>query len=215
METLQKYADFKPTPFDATGLGLPDQQDWGVAPVAQTRDSDALEQSNFETFLNMLRECGESEGDGTDGETWEVHRFGHWGPGWFEVVLVKPGSKAYAIAVDCARALENYPVLDDQDFSNREHEEYSEAWDNYARREFCDMLKREFGLYDAGFDTLDDCDSEALREFFEAQNPCGDYYSDGVNLRASVSKCTRDSLAAFIRKHRAGRTRYPVPAPQA
>src|SRR5262245_4928699 len=79
--TLQKYADYRPTGFDRRGLNLPDQQQWLLAPCSRNRDSSLLEQSNFDVCLKAL---------GGESETVEVHRFGHWGCGWFELILVAP-----------------------------------------------------------------------------------------------------------------------------
>jgi hypothetical protein len=85
---MQTYSQYRPTGFDSRGLGLPDRQDWLVLPVIQTRDSGPLEQSNFASALKAV---------GGESETVEVHRFGHWGPGWFEIIIVAPGSEAARI----------------------------------------------------------------------------------------------------------------------
>lgn len=88
--------------------------DWLVCPVSRTRDTaDLLEVSNWEAQLEAL---------GGEGPDAEVHRFGHWGPGWFELVLVRPGTPAETKAEEIAGALEEYPVLDDEDHSRREYE---------------------------------------------------------------------------------------------
>ena len=133
-KVFDTYAGFRPTSFDRH-IELEDREFWCVMPVSQNRDSDCLTQSNFATFL---------EGLGGESETVEVHRFGHWGPGWFEIILVNPANrKAMDAAYDMARALENYPVLDDEDLSRREHEEAEEARDNWAASDFRRDLIRE------------------------------------------------------------------------
>ena len=121
------YSDFAPTGFDLAGLGLPDRQDWTVGPVSITRDSGPLDLSNWHAFLESL--------PGPEGGAWEVHRFGHWGPGWYEIVLLRPGSAAVGVAEETARALEDSPVLDESDLGERELEEASESWDAWALRE--------------------------------------------------------------------------------
>jgi hypothetical protein len=123
---LQRYRDFSPTGFDQDGAFLPDQGDWLVVPVMQTRDSVALEQSNFTAALAMLK--GESE-------TVEVHRFGHWGPGWFEIIIVNSESNHAETAAEIACALAEYPILDETDCSEREYEEACAAWDNTSLSE--------------------------------------------------------------------------------
>jgi hypothetical protein len=125
---MELYKDFRPSAVDSAGLGLPDQQNWLVAPVSRTRDSDALSESNFETFLDAL---------GGESETVQVHRFGHWGPGWFEIILIDPADvDRVREAERLEAALADYPVLSDEDFSEREMEEADRVWrDCYSERE--------------------------------------------------------------------------------
>ena len=114
---MDTYGEFRPTAFDPKGLGLQEKQDWMVLPTHQTRDSEHLTKSNFEAALEML---------GGEGDDVEVHRFGHWGPGWFEIIIVRPSTDALAKAEEVESSLENYPVLDEEDFSRREYEDHSE-----------------------------------------------------------------------------------------
>jgi hypothetical protein len=112
---MQTFKEYKPTDFDSAGLGSDEtNQAWLVIPVIQTRDSDSFELSNFAAALEML---------GGEGEDVQVHRFGHWGPGWFEIIIVNPLNPAILkIAEDIERSLESYPLLDDEDYSEREYE---------------------------------------------------------------------------------------------
>jgi hypothetical protein len=130
---LTRYRDFRPTGFDAPGLGLPDSQDWFVVPVMQSRDSNVLEESNFASALQAL---------GGESDTVEVHRFGHWGPGWFEIILVAPGTPQVATAEDIDRALADYPVLDEMDYSNREFERAAQCWEHFSLRDRIDACRR-------------------------------------------------------------------------
>jgi hypothetical protein len=145
---------------DHRGIGLADQQDWLVGPVSQTRDSGPLDRSNFECFVKAL---------GGEGDDVEIHRFGHWGPGWFEIVLINPANlELVKQAEEMESALADYPVLDEMHHSGLEHEEASEIWRNcyrpkervaYIRKhrsqfEFCDlkdMLGCVRGNYFAGY----------------------------------------------------------------
>jgi hypothetical protein len=124
---LQSYAQFSPTQFDAEGLGLPERQDWMLAPVSQTRDSGTLDRSNFRVMLDLL---------GDESDTVEVHRFGHWGPGWFEIILIDPAdAKRIETAQEAMCALADYPVLSEEDHSGLEFEELCESWDNMSLSE--------------------------------------------------------------------------------
>lgn len=123
----------RPTPFDrspADFRACEDRGAWLVCPCSQTRDSDALERSNFEAQASTLAVADPS------GEDYEVHRFGHWGPGWYEIAIVRPDSKAHRAAREIAAALASYPVLDDDAFSQLE---WDEAIDNLDAR---DLFRR-------------------------------------------------------------------------
>jgi hypothetical protein len=133
---LTRYADFRPTPHDTAGMNLPDRQDWYVAPCGHTRDSGVLEESNFACAATRLEASGATEDV-------EVHRFGHWGPGWFEIIIVRPDSPAYVEACEIADELESYPVLDEDDLSEREGEEADRVWrDCYNARERADYIAK-------------------------------------------------------------------------
>ena len=121
----QLYKDFRPTAFDPAGSFLPDRQDWIVAPVSRTRDSGCLADSNFEAALEILG--GERE------DEVEVHRFNHWGPGWFEIIIVAP--QFLDQIEEIGARLEDYPVLDEEDFSKQEWEKATEWWMECGRRE--------------------------------------------------------------------------------
>lgn len=129
--TLQTYREYSPTQFDTRGLNLPDRQDWFVAPVGRNRDSDCLAESNFAALVKAL---------GGESDTVEVHRFGHWACGWFEIVLVHPSREEELGELECALA--SYPVLDEHDFSERECNEAQRVWANSFLRERIEACKR-------------------------------------------------------------------------
>lgn len=132
---MQTYGEFRPTQFDSRGLGLADQQNWLVAPVGQTRDSQSLERANFDATLRCL---------GGESETVQVHRFGHWGPGWFEIILIDPSDTAKAqTAQEIEDALSDYPVVDDSLYSEYEWEECAQVWENcYSATERIEYFRR-------------------------------------------------------------------------
>lgn len=130
---MQRYKDFRPTGFDPKGLALDDRQDWLVF-LGRNRDSDILTESNFDAALKAL---------GGEGDDVEIHRFGHWACGWFEVILIRPDSDAASLAVDMEVALDGYPVLDESDFSQRETEEADRIWsDCYSTAERIKYIAR-------------------------------------------------------------------------
>jgi hypothetical protein len=126
-DNVRLYKDWAPTEFDHKGAflgGDTPRRNWIVAPVCRTRDTGPLEDSNFETALKIL---------GGEGDRVEVHRFGHWGPGWFEIILVHP-RLVYQVE-ELQGCLEEYAILDEGDYSDREHEKATEYWEGMGTRE--------------------------------------------------------------------------------
>ena len=124
-----RYKDFRPTGHDSKGLGLPDRQDWFVLGIGFNRDSGPLAESNFHSALEAL---------GGEGDDVEIHNFGHWSCGWFEIILIRPGSPQQNEAED----IENHPILDEDDFSERETEANFLTWKNcYSNRERVDFIR--------------------------------------------------------------------------
>jgi hypothetical protein len=136
--------------------------DWLIAPCAQNRDSDVTDRCNWDIQLARLDGILDEEG------SHEVHRFGHWACGWYELCFVKPGTKAAKLAQEMADALDEYPLLDEDEHSNYESKEADEVWKNcynisdrieYIRKfrnqfdfvSFADMLSCVRGNYFAGY----------------------------------------------------------------
>lgn len=194
---MRTYAEYRPTQFDCKGLALPDKQDWLVAPVIQTRGSGCLEQSNFATALRLL---------GGESETVEVHRFGHWGPGWFEIIIVNPSDvERVKILESMESTLSDYPVLDETDLSNREYESYGQSWEQGAVRDFIADLARVHGLTTDTKFRMYDIDSDKYSEFLESLIPSGDYYDSEdcwPRTEYAAQHCTRKQLAAFLSANR-------------
>jgi len=136
---MQRYKEFQPTGFDAKGAFLRDEEaEWLVAPVSQTRDSGTLTRSNFRVVLADL--------GGEENEDLQVHRFGHWGPGWFEIIIVRPDSATAAKAEEWETALADYPVADESDYSELEHEDACLYWETLSIRERYEYVERDGGF---------------------------------------------------------------------
>jgi hypothetical protein len=151
---MKTYGQWAPTGFDSRGAFLPDRQEWLVVPVAQTRDSDQLAQSNFAVALRELE--GESE-------TVEVRRFGHWGTGWFEIILVAPESNAARTAEELEASLESYPVLDEADWSEREWTAAADYWARISISERVEWCRRyRCSIFAARRDEVPQCPTGEL-----------------------------------------------------
>src|SRR3990172_643102 len=150
---MQRYKEFRPTGLDAH-IELGEREDWFIVPVSQTRDSETMSRCNFISALETLG--GEQEG------LVEVHRFGHWGPGWFEIILVHPSLEEKGNEIEAA--LSDYPILDEDKFSEMEEDERRENWGAWAGREFVRQLGRVFRLREETVEFLEK-NEEALYSY--------------------------------------------------
>ena len=183
-EEMRPYNEFRPTVFDRNIPFGDERDDWLVLSVGQTRDSGCLEQSNFAQALEQL---------GGEGDTVEVHRYGHWGPGWFEIIIIKPGSPEEKTAEEIEAALENYPVLDDEDLSEREFEDTRASWDLWGCSDFVEYVVRELDLSSEAESALEDVSTDdMLSAYFDNG---GDYetHSDGPCFQ--FEQCNIEDLA--------------------
>lgn len=115
--------------------------------LGQHRDSDVLERSNFRSALEAIG--GESEHDNGV----QVVREGHWAVGWVEWIAIPAGpSVALAKANEIMSRLEDYPVVNEDDLSELEHEEANEVWemcyDWRERMEYIREHREQFYFHD-------------------------------------------------------------------
>lgn len=108
--------------------------------LTQNRDSGCLIRSNFRSALNKL---------GGESENVIIHRFGHWACGWWESLAVKVGTPEYAIAEQIEARLEDYPVVDEDDFSELENDEANDIWrDCYSPNERVEYIRKHRSQFD-------------------------------------------------------------------
>ena len=154
------------------GIAYPD---WIVS-VGQNRDSDIMEVSNFVSALERL---------GGESKHVKIERFGHWGCGWFELILVNPKSpKHVKIAFEISKDLENYPLLDESDYYERENE-YQAEYAESAKTDLAEAISKHFGLKNG----------KALTNLcFDLNLECQRYYGNDscVNVYASRMPDARD-----------------------
>lgn len=124
---------------------------WGISRdylvvIGRTRDSDALDESNFRSTLKRL---------GGEGDDVTVERETHWACGWVEFILVRPGSPAAIEAADIREAIARSPILDDEDYSILEDERCAELWSNcYRPRERVEYIRSHSHSRAPGFRCL-------------------------------------------------------------
>jgi hypothetical protein len=164
----ERFGDSRPTGFDRRHGSFADAEphaQWFVV-LGQNRDSDALAKSNFECATDILKACGE--------EAYTIHRFGHWGCGWYEVLIVNnENEKACAEADDILRALEGYPCLDDEHYSAKMCEE-GECECSCCPKDWCDCedCKKARGTDDDDDDIVLDDDEPLPVKNLERDCPC-------------------------------------------
>jgi hypothetical protein len=108
--------------------------------LTRNRDSDCLTESNWQCALEEL---------GGESETVEIHRFGHWACGWWEALCVKAGSEAEKIGAEIESSLSDYPVLNDEHFSEKEQDEANRIWQScYDEKERIEYIRDNRSQFD-------------------------------------------------------------------
>lgn len=115
--------------------------DYYSSGVGRSRDSSCLEESNFAAMLKAL---------GGESDTVIVVRESHWAVGWVEWIAIhESNTGALAIADELMAGLAAYPVLDEQDWCEREQEAANEVWANcYTWQERIEYIRKHPGQFE-------------------------------------------------------------------
>ena len=107
----------------------------------QSRDSDALERSNFECMLSAI---------GGETDTVTVVRESHWAVGWIEWIAIhEDDEKALRIADGVQARLADYSVVDEDHLSEVEQTEADETWRNcYDPQERIEYIRKYRSQFD-------------------------------------------------------------------
>lgn len=181
---------------------------WGdhghwVAVLGQSRDSEAVERSNFRVACAMLAEV--------DDECYHVDCESHWAVGWVETLLVDPSNAAaLAVAEDIRERLDDYPILDESDWSELETEECNENWDNWGRSDAETALRSALTSHvnDILWEYCETLDAESYIEALdlapivdayrsEGEESPNHFYSEKI-VRAAMNGDAVDSLVDDI-----------------
>jgi hypothetical protein len=134
------------------------------AGVGQSRDSDALERSNFACMLDAL---------GGESDVVTVVRESHWAVGWVEWIAIEAdgtpeSDKALETADAIKGKLADYPVVNESHWSELEQEDANDTWrecyspqeriryirehrSQFEFHDYADMLGCVRGQYFAGY----------------------------------------------------------------
>ena len=168
--SLQTFGEFQPTQFDRKGKGADfENRDWLVSSIQLNRDSGLIEKSNWLTFIDDL---GALEPGG--GHHWEIHRFGHWACGWFEIVVLNPNSRDSRVldqALKLESALQEYPILSEDRLQRLQLESFNDWVDDMGVSEVYNKIENDDVL--SPFQ-----DKFKNSDIIEALNECEWTYSD-------------------------------------
>lgn len=165
--------------------------------LSRSRDSDLLAQSNFDALLERLG--GESIDDESETPAVVVARASHWACGWVETILIhETAADAVEVLRTAMQDLEDYPVLDEGDFSEREFEEQNSTFDN-NEGEFCRAVAEYLGMDDDRTEAASEMLSAVAREIYvEDCSYCGvdqAWVTERSIERAARSEYTLKELA--------------------
>lgn len=125
-----KYKYLKPYQRPDSYIG-PDYYDYYPF-LGRSRDSKSWEESNFHCGLKAI---------GGESDTVLVIRDNHWAVGWVETIYIhKDNATALETADKIHEDLQDYPIIDDDDLSEREWntaQDYWETLDEDEKKELC------------------------------------------------------------------------------
>lgn len=152
---------------------------WYSAGFGRSRDSDVLEESNFQVasreLLKLAEDAPRHEVSAElleqldDCLSVQVVRESHWAVGWVEWIAIhSSNTAALAKARDLCERANDYPILDESHFSELEYTQANEVWAScynitervkYIREhrsqfefhDFADLLGCVRGIYFAGY----------------------------------------------------------------
>lgn len=133
LDSYSNYCGHRPAP------------EWRIL-YTRTRDSDVLTNTNWEVLEETFEE-DEEKGI-------SIIRIGSWACGWVEYFCISDNatSEIQNQAGEIACRLAEYPVLDEQRYCEKEHEEAEEVWancyDEKDRIEYIRNNRSEFDFHD-------------------------------------------------------------------
>mgnify|MGYP001572232116 CR=1 FL=1 len=104
-----------------------ERPDWIIA-AEINRDSRTLDRSNFRSMERLLEAVDARERGEDDEPAVAIERSSHWAVGWIDRLVVRPGSAAATEAMRLHAKLDDYPVLDEEDWSELECDAAADFW---------------------------------------------------------------------------------------
>lgn len=131
--------------------------------LTQTRDSDAATRSNFECGLKAI-------GGATPDGLVRVVREGHWAVGWIEWIAIhRDATDALCTANEIADALEDYPIVNEEHWSELECAEAEAFWRELPLRDRVELCRDHgINIFAARHEWVPTDDTGGLFEFLRS-----------------------------------------------
>ena len=114
--------------------------EWFIV-LAKTRDSGALEKSNFDAAIDRLTATPANILGNNEDNDWAIETSGHWLVGFISFLVVRTNTEAFNIAQLIQQELKDYAVLDDELYSDYDLEARRYTWDSMSIKNRIDLLK--------------------------------------------------------------------------
>ena len=140
-DVLKDYAWTHPKDYG----GFSPEGDYVIA--TRNRDSTALERSNYERILADLdalaATCTDAEREACEHGVVYDWRAGHWAVGWVEYLTVSKHAPQRVLdeAAVILCSLADYPVYDDEHYSQLLHQEATDYWVQMSVRERAEVIR--------------------------------------------------------------------------
>jgi hypothetical protein len=199
-ENLERWTSDDPACGGAGNYAGADLSAFYVAPISIARDtSDARTLSNWRVISAELEKVAAHEESGEN-------EFGHWAVGWYRLWLIHESDEAALRCADSwAASLADYPIADESDLSELEHEAECESWESWGRSDWRAIVEKALQHYapdgadqywaDEVLDSLPDQD-DALdwlwrdgvggESWSESEGPTFNFRDAGPRLSASL-----------------------------
>lgn len=210
-DTLVKAARealIRPSDFGYYG-DLPLFESWGFV-FFQSAASDTVERSNFRTALAALQGRAVHD-DGDQAENGDASFYvqtvgvSHWLVGSADHIAVRvlvdedgpveAGNLTYTFvhAVELTLFLQDYPVLDDSDWSELEFEEQDAEWDAYLGSDVLSEITEFYGV-----DDIAELELNSPETKFDGWNSIGELFGEGDNAATVRSAYYRHDSTEWV-----------------
>ncbi len=116
--------------------------------LGKHRDSDLLSESNFDVGYSKIKELNTELENGD--KSIRIIREGHWAVGWVEWIGIHESNiPALKVADSIQDKLNDYPVIDESNWSEREDKEANRIWkENYSTKERINYIRENESQFD-------------------------------------------------------------------